>query len=196
MRKLFILFILSLFPFSCSQNNQSQTKETSTWTNIAWTWSKEKKELDFSLNIPDWSWKKGEEITKLDFLSQKVFFYNRFSWSDACISPYTELKLMENWVRKDVYKWNFCIPEIKKLDDDKAWIYFCYWSWWWSGECQAAFFEYSIKDNSWKFLDNWAYALDWGNKNLRKDLSYDFIDENFIKLLDYMNDSWYNTDLS
>ena len=106
MRKLFIIFILVLLVFSCSQNNQNQTKETSTWTNINWTWSEEKKEIDFGLDIPDWDWKKREQITKVDFWDQKALFYNTFPWTLACISPYTELKLMENWVRKDIYKWN------------------------------------------------------------------------------------------
>ena len=195
MKKLFILFILVLLLFSCSQNNQNQTKETSTWTDIFWTWNEEKKELDFGLDIPDWDWKKREQITKVDFWDQKALFYNTFPWSLACISPYTELKLMENWVRKDIYKWNFCIPEVKKIDDDKAWIYFCYWSWWWSLECEAAFFEYNIKSNSWKFLDNWAYALDWWDKNLKKLTPYT-IHENFLKLLNYKNEAWYNPDLS
>lgn len=196
MKKLFILFILCLLLFSCSQDNQ--TKKTSTWTknNIVWTWTEEKKELDFGLDIPDWDFKKYESITKVDFWGQKTFFYNTFTWTSACGSPYTELKLMENWVRKDIYKWKFCIPEVKKIDDDKAWVYFCYWSWAWSWECWAAFFEYSIESNSWRFLDEWLYALDWGNKNLKKFPPYDIIDEDFVELLDYMNESWYNLDLS
>ncbi|MBB1564762.1 hypothetical protein D8B46_07590 [Candidatus Gracilibacteria bacterium] len=195
MRKLFILFILVLLAFSCSQNNQNQTKETSTGTDIFGTGNEEKKELDFGLDIPDWDGKKREQITKVDFGDQKVLFYNTFPGTLACISPYTELKLMENGVRKDIYKGNFCIPEVKKIDDDKAGIYFCYGSGGGSLECEAALFEYNIKSNSWKFLDNGAYTLDWGDKNLKKLTPYT-IHENFLKLLDYMNKAGYNPDLS